>query len=68
MANFPQYVNNGPKILVVRWIEGWLALLFVALGVFTRTRLVRAFGWEDAMNVAAMVRTFLSSWICSLPI
>ena len=65
MASPPPDINNGPKILIVCWIEGGLALLFVTFRLFTRIRLVRAFGWDDALIAVAMVSMCSSNlWVC----
>ena len=65
MENLPPHpgedVNNGHKILIVSWAECGVALIFVTLRIFTRLRLVRAFGWDDAMIIVAIVSKIMNS-------
>jgi len=39
--------NDGPKILVLTWIECSIALVFVCARLFTRIKLVCNLGWDD---------------------
>lgn len=57
----PKYVNasNAGRIVGVVGAFHFVALAFVALRVYARVILLRAFGTEDALIVAAAVSPYL---------
>ncbi|KAM0287663.1 hypothetical protein ACHAQH_000192 [Verticillium albo-atrum] len=61
----PEYVNasNAGRIAGVVGAFHFLALTFVSLRVYVRVFMVRAFGIDDALIIAATALA-LGSWIC----
>jgi hypothetical protein len=49
--------SRSRAILVVTSVFLGISLVSVALRIFVRTRIVRAFGWDDSIMVLAMVST-----------
>ena len=49
--------SRSKAILIVTSIFLAISLISVALRIFVRTRIVRAFGWDDSIMVLAMVST-----------
>jgi hypothetical protein len=47
--------SRSKAILIVTSIFLGISLISVALRIFVRTRIVRAFGWDDSIMVLAMV-------------
>jgi hypothetical protein len=47
--------SRSKAILIVTSIFLAISLISVALRIFVRTRVVRAFGWDDSIMVLAMV-------------
>ncbi|UQC86562.1 uncharacterized protein CLUP02_12064 [Colletotrichum lupini] len=61
----PEYVNanNAGRIVGVVGAFHFIALAFVSLRVYARVVILRAFGAEDALIVAAAILA-LASWVC----
>lgn len=61
----PDYVNadNSARIVGIVGLFHVLAFTFVALRVYVRVALVRAFGVDDGLAVVAVILA-LGSWIC----
>jgi hypothetical protein len=53
----PEYVNasHAGRIVALVGFFQFLALTFVALRVYVRVFMVRAFGWDDGLIVVASV-------------
>lgn len=47
--------NRGPELQAVCSTMVSLSFVSVLLRVYTRTRIVKAFGWDDFFMVAALV-------------
>lgn len=47
--------NRGPKIASVMWVVTALAIFFVALRVYCKTRFNRTLGWDDHVVTVALV-------------
>jgi hypothetical protein len=57
--------SRSKAVLIVTSVFLAISLISVALRIFVRTRIVRAFGWDDTIMVVAMVSTpppFASIW------
>lgn len=52
--------SRNKAILIVTCVFLAISLVSVILRCFVRTRIVRAFGWDDGVMVVAMVRRHLS--------
>jgi hypothetical protein len=50
-------VNNGPPVVVANWTEAAIAIIVVALRLYTQARVVRKVHVEDYLIVAALVQT-----------
>jgi hypothetical protein len=50
-----QDVSRGMIINAINWLGVSLSIIFVAARVYTRTALMRAFGWDDALLILATV-------------
>lgn len=50
--------SRNKAILIVTSVFFALSFISVILRCFVRTRIVRAWGWDDAIMVVAMVRYF----------
>jgi hypothetical protein len=48
--------SRSKAILIVTCVFLGISLVSVILRCFVRTRIVRAFGWDDTVMVVAMVR------------
>ncbi|OHE92274.1 hypothetical protein CORC01_12443 [Colletotrichum orchidophilum] len=61
----PEYANasNAGRIVGVVGVFHFLALAFVSLRIYARLVILRAFGAEDALIVAAAILA-LTSWVC----
>ncbi|KAK2797493.1 hypothetical protein FQN50_009176 [Emmonsiellopsis sp. PD_5] len=47
-------VNKGPMLKAISWAECSVALVLVMARIFTRTRLINRWGWDDAFICLAM--------------
>jgi hypothetical protein len=67
----PEYVNesNAGRIIALVGVFHFIALIFVALRVYVRLFMVRAFGVDDGLIIVAVVRTywFQPVVLCSSP-
>jgi hypothetical protein len=50
-----QDVSRGVIINAINWLGVSLSIIFVAARVYTRTALMRDFGWDDALLIIATV-------------
>jgi len=50
--------DQGPKLVTILWAVACVPVLFVAVRLYTRLILSRAYGWDDTVIVAASVSTF----------
>ena len=48
--------DRQKEVLVVAWVTTGVALVTVAIKIFTRLRIVRVIGWDDFFIVFSMVR------------
>ncbi|KAL8895000.1 MAG: hypothetical protein Q9207_008341, partial [Kuettlingeria erythrocarpa] len=64
---FPQR-DKGPTINAVIWLGSGLALLLVILRLFTRIRVIRQAGLDDAVMVLAMLLDLLGMSIVSVAV
>jgi hypothetical protein len=49
------YGGLGPTVNAVLWTETVLGFFFTVARVYTRKKIQRSFGWDDAMLVATCV-------------
>ncbi|KMU89276.1 hypothetical protein CIHG_06947 [Coccidioides immitis H538.4] len=47
-------VNRGNAITIIMWVEFSIALVLILSRIFSRTRLNRSWGWDDAFMCFAM--------------
>ena len=60
-------VDKGLMLKAITWSECGVALALVLARIFTRTRLIKQWGWDDAFICLAVVRGNLSIGIyCSV--
>ncbi|WEW60816.1 hypothetical protein PRK78_006304 [Emydomyces testavorans] len=54
-------INKGPQLIVLSWVAFSLALTIVLARMWTRTRIIHAFGWDDASMVLALICASINS-------
>ncbi|WEW61910.1 hypothetical protein PRK78_007410 [Emydomyces testavorans] len=60
--------NRGQTIDIIMWIEFGVALVLLLLRIFTRTRLIRFWGWDDAFMCLALVHAGVNSALLNVSI